>query len=470
MPSYRRRSQYCLGHPISHLPELIAVAVLGMIFVGLCRAQQPPKNGGKPTFWIVFDMNPEFRVNPALDIETDVYRMDQYGEHAKRLTSDHRSHHPSWSPDGQQIVFLQSAPIQNPKGTYGYETPDAIYSLLVSRNVFRMDISGRNLVRVSSVGPDAQDVAWLPGGKHLAVRISNRRNLQVFIGPPDSSGEKFAREETFEELLKEGHAAGAKWLYWPRLTEFFPPDDNFLPAFYAPWAGDPDAMTPENFRRIHTFDADKAAFAKVMDLTGEPASIPTPAFDTTWSLDGNWVTYSRFSDDGHARLFVAGIRDKELGDPSSITDGTLEAHGPAWSADGSRIAFVGLWKNSSQIFIVNRDGTGLMQLSQNPKLSCKHPSWSPDGKWIVAGCGFTRIGSMPFADLYSFAWHNDVALFEVSKPKQKPMRLTQCNPLANNYYGLFGSESGTPGPGPLVAVGDCRANNPSFAPAQLGVL
>jgi dipeptidyl aminopeptidase/acylaminoacyl peptidase len=272
MPSYRRRSQYCLGHPISHLPELIAVAVLGMIFVGLCRAQQPPKNGGKPTFWIVFDMNPEFRVNPALDIETDVYRMDQYGEHAKRLTSDHRSHHPSWSPDGQQIVFLQSAPIQNPKGTYGYETPDAIYSLLVSRNVFRMDISGRNLVRVSSVGPDAQDVAWLPGGKHLAVRISNRRNLQVFIGPPDSSGEKFAREETFEELLKEGHAAGAKWLYWPRLTEFFPPDDNFLPAFYAPWAGDPDAMTPENFRRIHTFDADKAAFAKVMDLTGERGS------------------------------------------------------------------------------------------------------------------------------------------------------------------------------------------------------
>ena len=439
---------YCIP---SRVLRLMTVTLIGLSTAFCSLSQTSVVKHKNPEFSIVFDMNPGFRVNPARDIETDVYRMDQYGSHMKRLTSDHRSHHPSWSPDGQQIVFLQSAPIQNRKGTYGYETPDALYSLLVTRDVLRMDVNGHNPSRVSSVGPDAQDVAWLPDGKHLMVRISNRRNLQVFIGPPDSSGRKFEREETFEELLKEGHAAGAKWRYWPALTEFFPPVDNFLPAFYAPWTGNPYAMTRENFQRIHTFDADKAAFAKVMDLMGESASIPAPAFDTTWSLDGKWVAFSEFSDDGHAKLFVADIRDNELGNPSAISDGSLEAHSPAWSADASRIAFVGLWKNTSQIFIVNRDGTGLTQLSHNPEMSCIHPSWSPDGKWLVAGCGLTKTGSMPFADLYSYAWDDDIMLFEVRKPNRYPKRMTNCyNYIPNPYY-----------PGPP----NCRPRNPSFAPA-----
>lgn len=466
MPCFRLRSPLGPGILINHSLEFFAVAVLGLIFANFCEGQQPPKPTSKPTFWIVFDYNPEFSLATVHQLETDVYLMDQYGEHVKRLTSDHRSHHPSWSPQGNQIVFLQNAPIQERKGTY--DTPDAIYSLLVSRDVLQMDASGHNFARVSSVGPDAQDVAWLPDGKRVVVRISNHRNLQVFIGPPDSSGSKFQREETFEELLQEGHAAGAKWRYWPRLTEFFPPVNNFLPVFYASWTGGPLEVTTENFRRIHTFIADKEAFAKVMDLEGEPSSILAPTFDATWSLDGKWVTFSEFSDDGHAKLFVANIRDNEMDNRSAITDESLEAHGPGWSADASRVAFVGLWRNSSQIFIVNRDGTGLIQVSHIPEMSCTHPSWSPDGKWIVAECGPKITASSPFEDLYGGAWSNDVALFQVSKPGRKPKRLTHCNPLADSYD----ASSGPPyfgGPPHNDGSPYCRAHNPSFAPAPLAV-
>jgi Tol biopolymer transport system component len=65
---------------------------------------------------------------------------------------------------------------------------------------------------------------------------------------------------------------------------------------------------------------------------------------------------------------------------------------PAWSPDGTKIAFRSNAPNTSgptsRIFIINRDGTGLRQLSPestDPNLfvSDGNPSWSPDGTRLV---------------------------------------------------------------------------------------
>ena len=63
---------------------------------------------------------------------------------------------------------------------------------------------------------------------------------------------------------------------------------------------------------------------------------------------------------------------------------------PTWSPDGTRVAFVCRWATTTDLCIVNRDGTGLVRLTEDAQRD-DHPAWSPDGTRIA----FTRypVGS-----------------------------------------------------------------------------
>ena len=64
----------------------------------------------------------------------------------------------------------------------------------------------------------------------------------------------------------------------------------------------------------------------------------------------------------------------------AVTDNAVEDYSPAWSPDGSKIAFV----SQGDIFTINPDGTGLAQVTNDPALdSNRAPNWSPDGTRIV---------------------------------------------------------------------------------------
>jgi WD40 repeat protein len=59
---------------------------------------------------------------------------------------------------------------------------------------------------------------------------------------------------------------------------------------------------------------------------------------------------------------------------------------PTWSPDGKQIAFASGRTGNMDVFVMDRDGKNVKRLTDHPGLDY-WPSWSPDGKHIAFGCG-----------------------------------------------------------------------------------
>lgn len=66
------------------------------------------------------------------------------------------------------------------------------------------------------------------------------------------------------------------------------------------------------------------------------------------------------------------------GAAAPLTDPVGDARQPAWSPDGSRIAFQAYWDGNYHIWSVGADGTGLRQHTRG-RFDHREPHWSPDG-------------------------------------------------------------------------------------------
>jgi TolB protein len=99
--------------------------------------------------------------------------------------------------------------------------------------------------------------------------------------------------------------------------------------------------------------------------------------------DGDYAIFGADADGKHARRLT-----KEKGDPSTPAGLFFQVQ-PAWSPDGSEIAFSSARDGIAHIYVMNADGTGTRRLTDTPK-GDEHPSWSADGKRII----FSREGAL----------------------------------------------------------------------------
>jgi Tol biopolymer transport system component len=67
---------------------------------------------------------------------------------------------------------------------------------------------------------------------------------------------------------------------------------------------------------------------------------------------------------------------------ASLTGDSFMDEHPAWSPDGTKLAFQRSGFGESDIYVINADGTGLTRLTNNPARDVD-PAWSPDGTKIV---------------------------------------------------------------------------------------
>jgi Tol biopolymer transport system component len=123
-----------------------------------------------------------------------------------------------------------------------------------------------------------------------------------------------------------------------------------------------------------------AGLCAAVVLAGCGGSAPRKPPDLIFvsTRDGDYAIYGADANGDHTRRLT-----KEKGDPSSPRGLFFQVE-PAWSPDGTRIAFVSRRDGHSHLYVMQADGTGTRRLTATARED-QHPSWSPDGSRIVFG-------------------------------------------------------------------------------------
>jgi len=103
--------------------------------------------------------------------------------------------------------------------------------------------------------------------------------------------------------------------------------------------------------------------------------------------------------DGKDALFLYDVAKKQILLRRHV-DGLISLASPAWSRDGSRIAFSGISPSGrSDLYVLVR-ATGEIQRLTNDDYADTDPTWSPDGKEIAFASDRTRYGKDGHRNLF----------------------------------------------------------------------
>ena len=172
------------------------------------------------------------------------------------------------------------------------------------------------------------------------------------------------------------------------------------------------------------FGAPYFGYTPVIALVSEIGSTPidlATGFSPTWSPDGLRIAFVRVvSGDCYYGCPPSGIflMNRDGTGLVGLTGNTQDAE-PAWSPNGAKIAF----HRAADLYLMNADGSAPALLPTLPATDSREPAWSPDGARLAFTCrvvpdnpdiclinadgsGFVRLTSSAAAE-FSPAWHPD---------------------------------------------------------------
>jgi Tol biopolymer transport system component len=140
------------------------------------------------------------------------------------------------------------------------------------------------------------------------------------------------------------------------------------------------ALSPTGDRIVYSRD-DRLYIANT-DGSGQPELVwDDTALTPAWSPDGSRIAFADYTS--------VNVLDLETGQVTQLTDESIRCWKPAWSPDGSRIALTRRPRYGRNrppddvggIAVINADGSGFTQLTFYD--SDSSPEWSPDGNRIA---------------------------------------------------------------------------------------
>ena len=309
--------------------------------------------------------------------EIHVINADGTG-HAQISDSRDDKFNPVWSPDGASILYTG-------------------HSSLGSRPIYVMDADGANPRQVTG---DGLHPAWSPDGSFVVYSDS----AEIFTANSDGTGSRQITDtlgdtSSWDPVLspdgtriafRRGFVYGSIYVIATDGSEPVPvirdTDRWDLPV----WSPDSTRLAYSTATRYS--EGIESNHIAVVDADGDGAANLTSDHETlgegravcpAWSPDGTHIAFAG-RPGGESGDLEIWVMDADGASITQLTD-NLDSEGcPLWSPDGTRLLYtiyrdLGDLFPASEIWVMHADGTGQRMLAETGE----SPSWSPDSTRIA---------------------------------------------------------------------------------------
>lgn len=300
----------------------------------------------------------------------------------RRTTHPGEDLRPTWSPDGTEIAFLRfgedacglyimpalAGPEQRVLPCNEYMTrghlyfgpglawsPDGTWIALSYKEaagdplqLYRFDVETQTLTPLTQTPPRSSDwyATFAPSGNHMAFARATRSGTEVMVLDV-ASGEETQLTNDYRGVL------GITWM--PNETDLL-----FASNRRGPW---------QLWRIPYT-----GGKPRWLSLAGWNLKQPTTA------RIGSRMVYENWAYDNN--IWRLALTDT-VAMPERFLASTLWENNPAYSPDGSRVAFLSNRSGHYEIWVANADGTNPRQVTRLEGPLLGQPAWSPDGEYIA---------------------------------------------------------------------------------------
>ncbi|MEA2461206.1 MAG: hypothetical protein QOH90_1383, partial [Actinomycetota bacterium] len=338
---------------------IAVLAVGGLTFLGAGVIARPTPS-----------MPPSVSDGPALGVIAferygsggGIYVMNSDGSGAHRIldSEGHAIGRVAWSPNGTQIAF---------HGFFGEANNEA-------GGLFLMNSDGSD-IRLLALGGAEPD--WSPDGKEIAYYNSNNGFLSIIAvdgGVP---------------ITPTKQVAG--------MAPDWSPDGSTIAA--VEHSGDGIFLMDRDGNSLRTLIPSEP-------LPGE-SHLSTIASDPQWSPDGSSIAFTSGDELGND---VGHLKVETVNPDGTHRKVLADGYFPTWSPDGQTIAFVRKDGQTTHLYSMHADGTGLRQLTFGEE-DDHSPAWAPaqpdESRWRWAAIPAAPLDPFDHSDVKTF-WTGDALL------------------------------------------------------------
>jgi serine/threonine protein kinase len=326
-----------------------------------------------------------------------IYTMNIKGGDIKRISDE--GHNPAWSPDGREIVYATDRTIDSGRTI----VPSQLWVVTVETREKRLLNEG-----------DATQPKWSPHGQRIAYWNTHHGGQRDIWTMSASGGDEVAvTNDEFEDwgpvwspdgkyLYFLSNRGGSMNLWRVAIEEQTgkvsgQPEPVTTPAVFC-WhvcfSGDGKRIAyvqvskKGNINRLAFDPVNGKASTEPVSITQGSGFATEPAI----SNDGQSLVYSSFGDK-QIDLFLMNLSlaaDRKKDTPMvetnyslRLTDDAFKDSAPQWSPDDQKIAFYSDRSGTYQLWVVNKDGSNLQQLTFEKDGNAFIPVWSPDSSAIA---------------------------------------------------------------------------------------
>jgi Tol biopolymer transport system component len=314
--------------PMTPRPGLLAL--FSTIAIGACKdlpnePQSLPVEAQNALAKSPGDEKPKGRIVYAAD-QIYVMKADGSGQTALTNTPGHYGE-PAWSPDGKRIAFVTDR-----------DGPLFVFQVYV------MNADGTGQTRITNEPVSARSPAWSPDGTRIAFSSERDGNEDIYLMNPDGSNVVDIDNDV-------GQDRNPTWS----------PDGTRI-AF------------DRNSFNVWVMNADGSGQTQLTQSPGFTSSI-----EPAWSPNGDKIAFSSSQqrpEDQVRELYVMNPDGTNTVRLATNTTGRVPGDFlPAWSPDGSRIAFTTSRNDRQEIYSIKADGAGLTNLTNTPGRDEQDPAW-----------------------------------------------------------------------------------------------